>query len=170
MLWEWHQVTPSKACFWCKYTLNILLGQMWSDYAPCHAQTNMNSKFHSHNDVEQAWTKIRLAMGANVRMLTLIKSHHSWGGIFNEVALSMSANGLQPLTKSTKLSKFAHMMLHWPTFWYTFDSLFCIDIIMDPIVSKKIMVDNCPNVMEVSLYHLPSTLELTFDTTCQFWW
>jgi hypothetical protein len=40
---------------------------------------------------------------------------------------------------------------------------------MDPIVSKKIMVDNCPNVMEVSIYHLPPTLELTFDTTCEFW-
>ncbi len=42
---EWHQVTPSKAWYWCKYTLNLLLGQIWGDNAPCYAQMNMNSNF-----------------------------------------------------------------------------------------------------------------------------
>jgi hypothetical protein len=41
MSWEWHYVVPSKACFWCRYTLNLLIDKMCGHFAPCYVQMNL---------------------------------------------------------------------------------------------------------------------------------
>ncbi len=102
MLWEWHQIIPSKVYYWCKYTLDILFGQMWSNFVmhkwiwtsilfTSQCKTNLGKNMFNH--------------GTRVWMSNTIESHHSWGGIFCKVIVSMFTNGFQLSTKFTKSIK-----------------------------------------------------------------